>query len=70
MLQISSDWRDWSMKWLSIFATGAHRHFSGCECGQTNSSRGEFNAAAQCSFGHVARGGVVVDNASMAGRSR
>lgn len=28
MLQISSDWRDWSMKWLSIFGTGALGRFS------------------------------------------
>jgi hypothetical protein len=28
MLRISSDWRDWSMKWLSIFVGRALGRFS------------------------------------------
>jgi hypothetical protein len=42
MLQISSDWRDWSMKWQSIFATGALGRFSRWKRRQTDSSRGKF----------------------------
>jgi hypothetical protein len=43
MLQISSERRVWSMKWLSIFAAGALGRFSRCQRRQTVSSRDEFN---------------------------
>ncbi len=44
MLQISSVRADWSMKWLSIIATGALGCFSRRKRWQTDSSRDEFNA--------------------------
>jgi len=47
MLQISSGWRDWSMKWLSIFAVRALERFSRGKHRQPDSSRDEFNACAR-----------------------
>jgi hypothetical protein len=42
MLRISSDWRDRSMKCVSIFCGAARRRFSARERQQMNSSRDEF----------------------------
>jgi hypothetical protein len=42
MLQISSERRVWSMKWLSIFRDAAQGRFSQCAQRQTDSSRREF----------------------------
>ncbi|MBR0812686.1 hypothetical protein [Bradyrhizobium tunisiense] len=47
MLRLSSDRRDWSMKWLSIFAMTALERFSCGKHRQLDSSRDEFNAGAQ-----------------------
>ena len=43
MLRILSDWCVRSMKWLSIFGTGALARFSRRKYRQTDSSRDEFN---------------------------
>jgi hypothetical protein len=49
MLRLSSDRRDWSMKWLSIFAMTALERFSCGKHRQLDSSRDEFNAGTQSS---------------------